>query len=162
MNNKRLNQNDWKLSRNKRNIHQMKSFFTFVLAVGLLFFAVGCNNNPQLEADLIEPQDTHYQQKITQLEGELKNLRDENAMLLARIKELLRREEKLAAQLRESKFVDEQQKKQIQTLSNAPIQRDQYKTRVDLLNMDIKRLKKRINELEQALLALDNTTTTEE
>lgn len=111
--------------------------------VALVALAVaGCNLNLTERGDPAPP---------SALDGapdELQQLRAEAGMLKTRLNELGGRNLLLAEELTKLKFLNEQLRKQLLAVGDAPRQRDDYRKRLARQEILIKRLEARIAELE--------------
>ncbi|HUT60031.1 MAG TPA: hypothetical protein VNA25_19470 [Phycisphaerae bacterium] len=79
---------------------------------------------------------------------DLASLKAENEILRSELDELRVRERRLAEQLKDLKFLNAQQLKQIEALADAPEQRDQYKAKAEQLEQELKRLKDQLSLLK--------------
>jgi len=88
---------------------------------------------------------------LTEAEREVARLAEENRGLNERMGELRNRCDLLADKARDLQFANEQLRKQLDAVGDAPRQRDAYKAKALRMELEIERLKARIAELEQLL-----------
>jgi len=89
--------------------------------------------------------------RIADLERENQILRDTNRTLCDRVEELKRREEHLAERVRKLRFANDQQKRQIDVLALAPLERDRYKAQAEVLAAKVSSLEKELTALKVRL-----------
>ena len=87
-------------------------------------------------------------QPTTSPADELAAVKADNEILHSQINELRVRERRLSDQLRELKFINAQQTKQIEALADAPEQRDKYKRKAEQLEEEAKRLRDQLSLLK--------------
>ena len=79
--------------------------------------------------------------------GELAALRSENAILHEQLQEMKIREGQLSKDVAELRFLCNQQIKQIQTLAEAPVERDRARSQVEELKAENERLREELRRL---------------
>jgi len=75
-------------------------------------------------------------------------LRNENTLLKAQLEDAQVRDRQLAEQVKELRFLDDQQQKQIKYLAEAPGERDRFKAQVEELKAENQLLRERIRLLQ--------------
>lgn len=120
----------------------------------LAFSGAACG--PMPEGTSPSPPPDHA--RTERLERQLDEARGENAMLAARVKELVAREKELSAELEKVKFLKAQQDRQIKVLAGALGERDLYKARAELLAEKAEQLSRKIVELEIVIEKLKRAT----
>jgi len=95
--------------------------------------------------------------EIRRLDKQIATLKVDNAMLAARVKELLARQRDLTEELKRVRFLKQQQDIQIKALADAFDQRDRQQVRADLLSEQVRLLKQKLRETEDLLRRLRAT-----
>jgi len=127
-----------------------------LLAVGALLASSGCEPGQVAEPADPRVEVSRLHKTIREMEAELASVKNNDAILKARINELSAREQELAARLNKLKLINEEQAKQIETLRTAPAERDAYKTRVEILTLEVNRLAAKIIELNRRIAELQH------
>ena len=127
------------------------------LAVYSSLLVAGCT--PEFPKEPADPatEISNLRKEIRETNAQLASERDKNAILSANVKELSDRDRQLSSKLQELKLANEQQEKLIETLRTAPAERDTYRTRVEVLTLELNRLAGKIIELKRQIVALEKT-----
>ena len=95
------------------------------------------------------------------LAGRTKKLEELNATLLSRnrvlslqLEELLAREKRLAAEVNRLRFLSDQQREQLDALSDAPTERDAYRSQCHELAEKVFQLERQLDELKATIASL--------
>lgn len=124
-----------------------------ILLVTLATLAAGCGDPPPSSYAPLLP--NLASQPTTapseELQAENLRLRAEIRVLEQERDDLLKREERLAAELRNLKFLSEQQAKQLEAVADAPKQRDYYRRQAEKLTAEKEELLKQAQELRRQL-----------
>ena len=130
-----------------------------ILNILLITIAIGVGGCNFGEDDADSPQPTSpsvraaRNERIRQLEEEL-DVRDRQTG------ELRDRAAQLARQIKKLKFLNEQLQRQLDAVGDAPRQRDKFKQQVAEKQLEIDRLKSRIERLERAVAPATSGPTT--
>ncbi len=89
--------------------------------------------------------------QIDQLKRELDTVKSRNLIITSRLEEQLARERRLADRVNKLKFLNSQQRMQIETLAYAPIQRDANLEKVKQLTQQVDQLQRRIEQLKATI-----------
>jgi len=114
----------------------------------LLVFVLGMGGCRLKNADTTADQQPD---EPTTMPGEVARLQATTRILDERAEELGQRSSRLAEQVRQLKFLNTQLRKQLETVGDAPRQRDALSEQVARQKIEIDRLQQRIQELEQRL-----------
>jgi len=95
---------------------------------------------PGPEPQTAEPKDRRIAELQTQVD-----------VLRQRIEELSARNDRLAQEVRNLRFCNNQLRKQLEVVGDAPRQRDKYQALAAALEVEVRRLRKQVQELEKLL-----------
>jgi len=126
------------------------------LAVAVALFAPGCKDNKlnwdwwnkkPPDGDRAAGAAADAPADATPEEREIERLREETRTLTERLKEVTDREDRLAKKVKQQEFINDQLRKQLQAVGDAPLERDQCKARCIRLEQHIKELETQLAEL---------------
>ena len=126
-----------------------KRFWFFAIAAAMVG---GCETPPappapalaQVEALTLQAKD---------LQDEIDRLKADNDILIIKNSDVLKREEVLSDELRRLQFRSQQQEKLIDSLKDAPSQRDYYRDLSQRQSKDIQALQEQVKDLQKRLAA---------
>ncbi|MCE5276775.1 MAG: hypothetical protein ABFD92_06850 [Planctomycetaceae bacterium] len=123
--------------------------FCLILSVLGIILAGGCNWKGFKKPVANEPGPAAYRQ-AQELQNEIDKLNEQLTLRSTQQEELARRCDALADEARRYKFLNEQQAKQIRDISQAPLERDEYKRLANDLKALNTRQSHRLADLEAA------------
>jgi len=120
-----------------------------------IFLSLGCGKNRPLESSTtLHRSESDYASDIRTLKKELEAVKTQNIILAARLEEQLAREKRFSEQVNRLKFLNAQQRVQIEALADAPLQRDASIEEAEQLRAEVDRLKQRVEELKAIITVL--------
>ena len=133
----------------------MRSGAISICALAAVLLSSGCAEDQGLRLPAtLHRSESDYRADVNNLKKELEAVKTRDLILAARLDEQLARERRLSDQVNRLKFLNTQQRLQIEALAAAPLQRDASIRKVEQLRAEVDRLKQRVAELKAIIAAM--------